>query len=255
MPKQSNVASFLVASLVMTALGYAVTKSVNAETGDQVSLTSRYGNAVTKSDLVFPVAFLAYIYVANAVSFDSNKLHLARLEKANIPFEPMGKHSLGKGTFITETSFLVYFGVSKIISFLMPLVLIFAGPSDVAAAAIPSVLQVVGQAIAEPATATFHDVLKILVPIAFQTHRLFGPGAAWALDSWTMWDAAVDGGGSYVYTFNLVLAWANLVFTAWNLFGFLLLRALPLYFDKEESPTADFAYTLLPLPKKSKKQL
>lgn len=245
MTKQID-ASFLVTSLVMTALSYF--------------LILRYGNAVTKSDLVFPVGFLAYFFVANAVSFDSNKLYLARLEKDNIPFEPMGKHSLGKGQFITETSFLVYFGVSKIMSFLMPLVLIFAGPSDVAAAATPSVLQVIGQAIAEPATATFHDVPKILVPIAFQTHRLFGPGAAWALDSWIKWsqkqeDGEFANGGYYVYTFNLVLAWVNLAFTAWNLFGFLLLRALPVYFDKEDTPTAEFAYTLLPLPKKNKKQL
>eukprot|EP00310_Coccolithus_braarudii_P017898 CAMPEP_0183331292 /NCGR_PEP_ID=MMETSP0164_2-20130417/664_1 /TAXON_ID=221442 /ORGANISM="Coccolithus pelagicus ssp braarudi, Strain PLY182g" /LENGTH=238 /DNA_ID=CAMNT_0025499727 /DNA_START=120 /DNA_END=836 /DNA_ORIENTATION=+ len=227
----------IVPSLAMTALAYF--------------LASRYGSVVAKSDLVFPFAFLAYVYIANAVSFGSNRLYLDRLEKANIPFEPMGKHSLGKGLFITETSFLVYFGVFKTLSFLVPLVLIFAGPSDVAAAATPSLLQVIGQAIAELATASYHDVLKILVPIAFQTHRLFGPGAAWALESWTMWDAAIDG-QQHVYAFNLGLAWANLAFTAWNLFGFLLLRALPVYFDKEDTPTAEFAYTLLPLPKTTK---
>ena len=66
-----------------------------------------------------------------------------------------------------------------------------------------------------------------------------------------MWDAAVDG-QQYVYAFSLGLAWANLVFTAWNLFGFLLLRALPVYFDKEETPTVEFAYTLLPIPKTTK---
>merc|ERR1711862_384998 len=131
----------------------------------------------------------------------------------------------------------------------------FVGPSDVAVALVPSVIQVIGQAIAESATATFHDVLRILVPIAFMTHRLFGPVMIWALDSWSLWssqkqqqqeDGEVFTLYYYVYTFNLVLAWTNLAFTAWNLFGFLLLRVLPVYFDKEDTPTVEFAYTLLP---------
>ena len=73
------------------------------------------------------------------------------------------------------------------------------------------------------------------------------------------WDAAVGGDGQQdVYAFSLGLAWANPVFTAWNLFGFLLLRALPvyMYFDKGvETPTGargGVAYTLLPIPKTTK---
>lgn len=239
--QQSNGLASQLPSLVFIALGYF--------------LILHYGDAVTQSDLLFPVGFLAYIFIANIVCFDSNKLYHAKLEKNNIEFEPMGKHSLGKGVFITETSFLVYFGVAKVTSFLAPLVLIFAGPSEIASSVTPSILQVIGQAVAEPATATIHDVPKILVPFVLQAHRFFGPCLVWALDSWIKYNTNNNTGGgedNHWYTFNLLLAWANLVFTAWNLFVFLPLRVLPLYFDKEDSPTVEFAYTLLPLPKKNK---
>merc|ERR1712029_1127297 len=127
--------------------------------------------------------------------------------------------------------------------------------------AAPSLLNVLAQAGAEQATATHHDVLRILVPIAFCCFRLFGPGNAWVDDSWEelqKLDAAgEDESGSRTYyhwcVFHLGLAIINQVFTAWNLFGFLLLRALPEYFDKEETPRVEMAYVLLPLPKRKEK--
>jgi len=247
MTKQNNN-STLIPCLLMTILGYL--------------LYSRYGNAVTKADLAFSVGYLAYIYVANVVTFNSNKLQMSQLEKNNIPFEPMGKHSLGRGQFIIESSFMIYFGVSKVISFLIPLILIFAGPSDIAVMLTPSLINVIAQAVGEQSTFSFHDVLRVLIPMGYQSHRLFGPGKSWALDSWSLWlhkQAAGEFSASnscyYMYTFNLLLAWINLAFTAWNLFGFLFLRVLPLYFDKDETPRVEMAYTLLPLPKKSKKEL
>jgi hypothetical protein len=214
-------------------------------------LVSHSGNAVTTEDLAFSIGFLAYIIVANAVSFNSNKLQLSKYEKNNIPFEPMGKHSLGRGQFINESSFLVYFGASKIIGFLVPLILVFAGPSDVAVMLTPSLVVVVAQAVAEQSTGSFHDVLRIIVPIGYSSYRLFGPLKSWALNSWIMY-LEKQPAGEFIYTFNFLLAWANLTFAFWNLFGFLLLRALPLYFDKEETPRVEMAYTLLPIPKKNK---
>jgi hypothetical protein len=148
---------------------------------------------------------------------------------------------------------LVYFGLSKIIGFLVPLVLIFAGPSDVAVMVAPSLVVVIAQAVAEQSTGSFHDVLRIIIPIGYSAYRLFGPLKSWALDSWILYLENQPTGEFDVYAFNVLLAWANLVFAAWNLFGFLFLRALPLYFDKEETPRVEMAYTLLPLPKKNKK--
>ena len=229
----------LIPCLLLTVLGYF--------------LVSRSGDAVSTGDLTFSVGFLAYTFVANVVSFNSNKLQLSQYEKNNISFEPMGAHSLGRGQFINEDSFLVYFGLSKIIGFLIPLVLIFAGPSDVAVMVAPSLVVVVAQAVAEQSTGSFHDVLRIIIPIGYSSYRLFGPLKSWALDSWMLYLEKQPTGEFDVYTFNVLLAWANLTFAAWNLFGFLLLRALPLYFDKEETPRVEMAYTLLPLPTKNKK--
>jgi len=224
-------------------------------------LFSRYGTAVTTADLAFPVGYLTYIYVANIVCFDSNKLMLSQREKNNIPLEPMGKDSLGRGQFITESSFKIYFGISKILSLLIPLVLIFTGPSDVAVMVTPSLIIVLAQFVGEQSTGSFHDVLRVLVPIGFVSYNLFGPVTSWACDSWSLWlqkqqagEFSPDNYGDYWYTFNLILAWVNFAFVAWNLFGFLLLRVLPVYFDKEETPRVEMAYTLLPLPKKKEKK-
>jgi len=57
-----------------------------------------------------------------------------------------------------------------------------------------------------------------------------------------------------ILAFNCFLAWMNLAFGAYNLFVFLLLRALPLYFDKDETPRVEFEYTLIPIPKKTHRE-
>ena len=36
---------------------------------------------------------------------------------------------------------------------------------------------------------------------------------------------------------------------SYNLFVFLLLRVLPLYFDKIKTPPVEMAYTVVPIPK------
>lgn len=220
-------------------------------------LVWRSGDAVTTGDLTFSIGFLAYIFIANVVSFNSNKLQFSHYEKNNIPFEPMGKHSLGRGQFINESEFLIYFGISKILSFLVPLLLVFLGPSDIAVMVTPSLVVVLAQAVAEQSTGSCHDVLRIMIPIGYSAYRLFGPLQVWAFDSWILYrlekqQQSTTGEFEFIYTFNLLLAWLDLSFAAWNLFGFLLLRALPLYFDKEETPRVEMAYTLLPLPKKHK---
>jgi len=243
MTKQQIDTATLIPCLLLTLLGSF--------------LVWRAGDAVTTGDLVFSMGFLAYIFVANIVSFNSNKLQLSHYEKNNIAFEPMGKHSLGRGQFINESEFLMYFGISKVISFLIPLLLVFLGPADIAVMVTPSLVVVIAQAVAEQSTGSCHDVLRIMIPIGYSSYRLFGPLKIWALDAWMLYhleqqEQLTTGKFQFVYTFNLLLAWSDLAFAVWNLFGFLLLRALPLYFDKEDTPRVEMAYTLLPLPKKNK---
>merc|ERR1712232_364969 len=166
-----------------------------------------------------------------------------------------GKHSLGRGQFITEKSFLIYFGVSKILGFLIPLILIFTAPSEIATMVTPSLVLVIAQAVAEPSTAGCHDVLRMAIPIGYSSYRLFGPLQAWAVDSYGLYlehRASSKGDNDLIYAFNVGLAWINLVFAVYNLFVFLILRTMPLYFDKDETPRVEFEYILTPIPKKGK---
>uniref|UniRef100_A0A7S3Q560 DUF7733 domain-containing protein n=1 Tax=Chaetoceros debilis TaxID=122233 RepID=A0A7S3Q560_9STRA len=212
---------------------------------------SHSGDAVSNSDLLFSIGFLAYVVVANTIAFENNQLQFNHLKENMIQFEPMGKHSLGRGQFITEKSFLIYFVLSKVLGFLIPLVMIFAAPTEIATMVTPSLVVVIAQAVAEPSTAGCHDVLRMTIPIGYNAYRLYGPLQTWAIDSYGLYLEHATG-GSWVYAFNVGLAWVNLVFAAYNLFGFLILRALPLYFDKDETPRVEMAYTLLPIAKKNK---
>lgn len=214
----------------------------------------RYGEFVSNADLLFSIGFVAYVIVANVITFDSNKLQFSKFRQQRIEFEPMGKHSLGRGQFITEKSFLVYFGVSKILGFLIPLIMIFTGPSEIATMVTPSLVLVIAQAVAEPSTAGCHDVLRMAIPIGYSAYRLFGPLQTWVVESHGLYlehDTSTKG-DNMIYAFNLGLAWINLVFAVYNLFVFLILRTMPLYFDKDETPCVEFEYTLLPIPKKGK---
>ena len=56
----------------------------------------------------------------------------------------------------------------------------------------------------------------------------------------------------YIHTWYytaFALSIINLALWSYNLFVFLLLRVLPLYFDKNKTPPVDMAYTVVPIPK------
>lgn len=234
----SFVSEGLVPCIIFTSLGYYV--------------CVRSGDAVSKTDLIFSIGFLAYVFMANAITFDNNQLQFDQMKRQNKQFEPMGKHSLGRGQFITQKSFLIYFGVSKILGLLIPLVMVFAAPKEIATMVAPSMVVVIAQAVAEQSTMGCHDVLRIAVPIGYSVYRLFGPLQTWTYDSYSLYLEQAATGGTLVYAFNVGLAWLDLVFTAYNLFVFLILRTMPLYFDKDETPRVEMKYTLLPLPKRNK---
>ena len=54
------------------------------------------------------------------------------------------------------------------------------------------------------------------------------------------------------YVAAMFLSVINLVLWSYNLFIFLLLRVLPIYFDKIKTPPVDMAYTIVPIPKTNK---
>lgn len=232
-PKYSFSSDALVPCTIFALLGYFAYR--------------RSSNLVSNANLIFSIGFLVYVFVANAVSFDSNIAQFIQMKKNKIDFEPMGKHSLGRGKFITKKSFLIYFAISKAMGLMIPLIMIYTCPDDVVAMVTPSLITLCAQAVAEQSTATFHDVLRIAIPFAYSAYRLFGPLQLWAFESYSLY---VKNPGEFVYVFNCGLAWLNVVFAAYNLFVFLLLRTLPVYFDKNETPRVEMAYTLLPLPKK-----
>jgi len=241
-PEYSFAKEALVPSTIFTGLGYCV---------------HHYsGDAISNQDLIFSIGFLAYVFLANAVAFNNNQLQFDQLKQQKIQFEPMGKHSLGRGQFITQKSFVMYFVMAKIFMVLIPLGMIWKAPKEIATMAAPSLLVVLAQAVAEQSTAGCHDVLRIAVPIAYSVYRLFGPLQNWAIDSYDLYleqEAAAAGEHiSIMYALNVGVAWANLVFAAYNLFGFLILRTLPVYFDKDATPRVEMEYTLLPIPKKNK---
>ena len=55
--------------------------------------------------------------------------------------------------------------------------------------------------------------------------------------------------GSWALYAAFALSVINLVLWSYNLFVFLLLRVLPIYFDKIKTPPVDMAYTIVPIPK------
>jgi len=236
----------LVPCTIFAALGYGVHR--------------HSGDAIANQDWIFSIGFLLYVFAANAIAFNGNQLQLNQWKQRNIRFQPMGQHSLGRGEFITEPSFLIYFAVSKMLGVLVPLVMMVAAPTEIATMLAPSLAVLLVQAVAEQSTVECHDVLRMAVPIAYSTYRLFGPLQVWAVASYDLYldqsageeeESSRSSMSAMYHVLNLGVAWANLLFGAYNLFGFLILRALPVYFDKDETPRVEMAYTLLPIPKKN----
>ena len=89
----------------------------------------------------------------------------------------------------------------------------------------------------------FHDVLRILVPIGFNAYRLK------PLCRWVYLASMISPDSGPWYVAALFLSVINLVLWSYNLFIFLLLRVLPIYFDKIKTPPVDMAYTVVPIPK------
>ena len=97
----------------------------------------------------------------------------------------------------------------------------------------------------ENTTLKFHDVLRILVPIGFNAYRL-KPLCRWVYLASMI---SPEAGHQAWYYAAFALSIINLAMWSYNLFVFLLLRVLPLYFDKIKTPPVDMAFTVVPIPK------
>ena len=136
--------------------------------------------------------------------------------------------------------------VFQIFTVLLPLLLISFTPEPaVAEGAVSPLVLLFIQVACENATMKFHDVLRILVPIGFNAYRL-KPLCRWVYLA-SMISPEADHQAWYYAA--LALSIINLVLWSYNLFVFLLLRVLPLYFDKIKTPPVDMAYTVVPIPK------
>jgi len=204
-------------------------------------------------DVAFGVGYLAYIYLANRICFNSNKLQLLQLKE---PLDPMGRHSLGKGMFKKQPAFKSYMITFQLLTVLFPMVLLFAGPTILTAPIAPPLALLFAQCLGESTTGSFHDVLRILVPIGFNAYRL-GPLLTWFRHSIDQYQSLPFGSSSNKdiiwITMNTLLATTNLALWSYNLFIFLLLRVLPVYFDRVDTPLVEMKYLLAPIPKTTSK--
>jgi hypothetical protein len=117
-----------------------------------------------------------------------------------------------------------YAGFAALLALVLPTAACAAGRGDAAvlAAVAPHLYLTVAQVVCETFTGggATAALPRMLVPVGFNTYRM------WTLAAWVS-AAAASGLGPW----HVALAAANLVFWAYNLFGFLLLNMLPRYLD------------------------
>lgn len=212
-------------------------------------------NTISFRDLTFCVVYPIYIWLANTICFHQQRKTLSTPSSSSLSSTPSEEAlSLGKGEFLGKPAFTRYVIMFNIFTVLIPYTLIVyhvlsasSSQSDnmkgIEAAVAPTVL-LFAQVFMEVMTRIgYHDVLRILVPIGFNSFRLISL-YEWVEISYNEYNSS-DGNGN-----NGVLALAILNFLMWmyNLFIFLILRVLPVYFDKKDTPYIKMKYTMIPIP-------
>jgi hypothetical protein len=202
-------------------------------------------NYLPATDLIFGVSFLAYINLANTICFQSNKLALSQKKG-------MKPDSLGRGIFLGKPSFSIYMRMFFVFTFLLPIVsciYYFSRDERIMRPIISPTILLLLQIFGEATTTSHHDICRILVPIGFNAYRLISL-MNWTKEAIAMYVSSSSTTSSLGYELALALAIINTVMWFYNLFGFLLLRVLPVYFDKDETPPVEMAYLLIPYPAK-----
>ena len=206
--------------------------------------TLLFFHSIPLSDLLFCIFYPFYIYVANTICFNSNELVLKNLKKDEAP------PSLGKGLFLNEPAFVKYIQMAQVVGVLFPILHILwlskSYPSLCQPVVATTVLLFV-QVAMETLTSKFHDIPRFLVPVGFNIFRMKSL-LEWVSVSY--YHITDEPSNTLLYV-GFVLAIANTIIWAYTAFVFLLLRVLPEYFDKKDTPPIEFAYTLVPIPKGS----
>lgn len=171
--------------------------------------------AIPAHDVVFSLAWPAYIAAINCLRFDNNR-------------SQAGKGSPG---LVSEDWVKQYAGVGGVLAILVPGALcVVAAASDWSRGKTSVVLRTLGphlyliaaQVICESFSSNAHVAMlpRMLVPIGFNTYRM------WTLVAWCRVAVAAKMGPLHVG-----LAVSNVLFWAFNLFVFLLLKMVPQYLD------------------------
>lgn len=199
--------------------------------------------SITKRDFLFGMFYPLYLMVINQFRFDQN------LPNANLPFVPLLRE--GRGPWFGR--YVLFFGLTGVI---VPFLYLLSAPLHLGQLAAPHFFLVSMQVFVEvlSQTQTCHALVRLLVPIGFNAYRV--PVLMdWVADSGHSVSSIISAGSTSLSAENIVaytgygLAILNLVCWVYNLFVFLLLRAVPQYLDKSNfgSPDVKWAGQLAPL--------
>eukprot|EP00879_Flechtneria_rotunda_P004367 GHRR01004618.1.p1 GENE.GHRR01004618.1~~GHRR01004618.1.p1 ORF type:complete len:229 (+),score=48.65 GHRR01004618.1:229-915(+) len=170
--------------------------------------------AVPPQDVAFSIAWPAYIFGSNWLRFRNN---------ASMQGRP-------PGPLVTDAWVKTYAAGAGVLALIIPAAVCIIQRDN------PAVLQAVGphlfltstQVICEYLTSGANVAMlpRMLVPIGFNTYRM------WTLVTWC--SAILPAG---LGPWHQALAVLNLLFWAYNLFGFLLLNMVPRYLDAQKCAT------------------
>ena len=163
---------------------------------------------VPKHDLIFSLAWPAYLWAMNTWRFESN---------AALQDKP-------PGPLVAEDWVRTYAAGAGVLAILIPAALCLLNVSNTAVLMIlgPHMYLTMVQVLCEYCTRGSHVAMlpRMLVPIGFNTYRM-----------WTLWVWATAAISSGLGPWHVGLAVANLLFWAYNLFVFLLGKMVPIYLD------------------------
>lgn len=189
---------------------------------------------VPRADLLFAVAYPCYLALTNEWRFGGNAVGVGR------EFVPLLREESGPW-------FKRYVQSFALVGLLLPLPIVvgcfgLGVPLAVSRAAAPHHLLVLTQCACESLTRSpsVAALVRLLIPIGFNAYRM-GSLVTWARVATATATATATGPAAPAvrawHAVGLCLALANLLMWGYNLFVFLLWRALPQYLDRREFPT------------------
>lgn len=178
--------------------------------------------AVPRKDVAFSVAWPLYVFAINTWRFSQNASHRGRPSPRLVSDGWVPKYAALAGllAILIPGAVCIYAAATGAV-----------GGGGAPAAAVlqalgPHLFLTAAQVVCESLTSGPSTAMlpRMLVPIGFNTYRL-----------WALWDwCRAAAGPPRLGPWHLALAAANLALWSFNLFGFLLLRMVPLYLDPQK---------------------